>query len=242
VVFDGSYHYRPEDRFSEVYGNTTVGFGELVLQGNVVYGAADNIGSFTLDKWATISSDTTTNRIQANRITINGTVDIASGGTLELAAVGGVEINGTLSFGLMSLTAPDLFAEIMASAFEASSSSSTTGLSVVGDLSFGKNAVLNFYWDDDLELLHDGWSNEYNLFDFISTVGGDLLGLENLTLDFSGFAPDGTVVGSVDWTSGVLSLSYDASSLGDSSAPEPATLAIIGLGLAGLGLARRRRR
>ncbi|MCL2710214.1 MAG: hypothetical protein FWE95_04980, partial [Planctomycetaceae bacterium] len=65
VVFDGSLYSRDLDRHSAIYGNTTVNYGELALKGQAIYGAANNTGTFTLNRNATLSSDATVNRVQA---------------------------------------------------------------------------------------------------------------------------------------------------------------------------------
>ena len=126
-MFDGSDYNRAVDRHSEVYGNTTVGYGTMVMNGSVIYGASNTVGSFTLNEWATLSTDDTTNRIQANQITMKGTVDVATGGTLELAVANGVNFNGTLYTGL------DM---------------NTSGyLDVLGNLTFGKDGfTLQLGW------------------------------------------------------------------------------------------------
>jgi predicted outer membrane repeat protein len=98
VVFDGSdysWDFLGVNRHSAVHGNTTVGHGTLVLQGGVTYGVANNVGSFTLGQNAMLSSAFGDNRIQANQITINGTVDVARG-SLELATADGVIVNGAI--------------------------------------------------------------------------------------------------------------------------------------------------
>ena len=103
VVFDGSDYTRSIDRHSAVYGYTTVGYGTLILNGSVVYGGTKDFGSFTLEQDATLSTDATINRIQANQIMLNGMVDITGSGTLELFAVGSVEFDGiTLTLDLES--------------------------------------------------------------------------------------------------------------------------------------------
>ena len=235
VVFDGSDYTRSVDRFSEVYGNTTVGNGELVLNGSVTYGADKNVGSFTLDENATLTSANGANRIQANQIMMNGTVNIAKGSALELAAAGGVNFNGILSIGLGTLAAPEMFAEMMMfSAFRAAAAPAvSTGLVVEGDLSFGSGAMVSLYWDDATAPT-DGWS-----FDLYSLFSADnVLSLETLFFDMSAF--DAYEGFTWERNDGILTLSYLANG-GEGSVPEPATLAIIGLGLAGLGLARRRK-
>ncbi|MCL2711569.1 MAG: PEP-CTERM sorting domain-containing protein, partial [Planctomycetaceae bacterium] len=101
--------------------------------------------------------------------------------------------------------------------------------SVIGNLTFGEGARLNVSWDDNFDALSDGWSNEYNLFGASSVTDWDNLLFEQSRIDTVGgwFTPT--------WHEGMLTLTYT------SDVPEPATLAIIGLGLAGLGWARRRK-
>ena len=178
------------------------------------YAQNSNYGSFTLGQEATLSSDNTVNRLNASWATINGTVDIANGGTLELVApnASGVNFNGMLYTGL------DM--------------DSSGYLDVIGNLTFGSDAKLNVYWDGNLEGLYDGWEDTYSFFG-----ANSVLDYSNLLFDIS-FGNYEGFTSSWDKITGVLSLSYSDPNV----APEPATLAIIGLGLAGLGLARRRRK
>jgi predicted outer membrane repeat protein len=214
VVFDGSGYSRSVDRFSEVYGDTTVGYGTLALQGNVTYGANETVGSFTLGQWASLDTDDTTNRIQAGQITMNGMVNIAPAGILELATAGGALFNGTLYTGLgMDFSGY---------------------LDVLGDLTFGQDAMMRLYWDDSTDLWYDGWSQEYSLF-----AAYDMYGLENLMLDMSAF--DVYTGLTWDWTDSILTLSYGSGNTNNAT-PEPATLLILGLGAVGAGLASRRRK
>ncbi len=216
VVFDGSDYTRDVDRYSQVL-NTTVGYGELQLRGNVVYGAANDVGTFTLGQWATLLTDASTNKIQANTITVNGNVGINSGGVLELAAAQGVTFNGTMYVGL-------------------GLEDFTSGIiSVLGNLTFGNKAALDLYWGDSVTPL-DGWSQVYDMSDlFLAT--GKTSGWGNFDFNMSSFEETGF---EWTWNGNVLTLSY----LGDdpSTTPEPATLLVLGLGAIGAGFVARRRK
>jgi len=217
VVFDGSL-YKDMDalnRHSAVTGQTSVNYGSLILNGGVTYGASNALG-FTLNDDAKLVTDNSVNRIHGDRITFYGDVEIAKGGTLELIAntanANSVRFYNTMTTGL--------------------GMNSYGSLAVTGNLTFYEDSMLSLYWDDDLDSLYDGWKQEYSFFD----VGGNMSGLANLALDMSDF--DAYEGFSYTWNNsiGMLTLTYN------SEVPEPATLAIIGLGLAGLGWARRRRR
>ena len=127
-------------------------------------------------------------------------------------ANGGVNFNGAMNIGL--------------------DAESSGFMHVLGNLTFSNGAALNLYWDDDFSNLYDGWSNEYSFF----SAGGSVTGLANLALDMSAF--DAYEGFSWDWNDSILTLSYSAS---DTATPEPATLLVLGVGLAGFGLMRRRK-
>ncbi|MCL2709307.1 MAG: PEP-CTERM sorting domain-containing protein, partial [Planctomycetaceae bacterium] len=161
------------------------------------------------------------NRIQANSITMNGLVDVANGGTLELAAASGTYINGTVSLGL---------------GFDPFESVGTFGaISVFGHLTLGNAANVSLYWNDTF-LPTDTWSQDYVMSDLFAATG-TMDGFDGLSFDASSFA-NSMFVASWNDNYSVLTLSYS----GNNEIPEPATLAIVGLGLAGLGWARRWRR
>ncbi len=72
---------------SKVYGNTTIHNGTMQLTNGAVYGAANNIGSFTLGAGATLLADAKTNGAQKNQISA-GTITFDSGSTLAFDLTG----------------------------------------------------------------------------------------------------------------------------------------------------------
>jgi len=213
VMFDGSDYANDgkENRTSAVYGNTTVGYGEMALKGDAIYGAESYVGSFTLGQEATLTSDAAKNSIQANWITMAGTVDIANGGVLELLSDGLVTFNGLLNIAL------DM--------------DSFGFLEVFGNLTFGDDAMLSLAWEGATSFTDD-WSKDYTLF----TASGNLEG--NLLLDMSTFGKEFTgVLNNNVLTLSYTASDTDPSS----TVPEPATLLMFSLGALGAGLAARRR-
>ena len=82
VLFD-KYH-------SDIYGSTTVYGGTMQLTTAAIYGAANNVGSFTLNSGATLLSDVNSNTIQANSIAINAGSILAFDmtGAIKVGAIG----------------------------------------------------------------------------------------------------------------------------------------------------------
>jgi len=166
--------------------------------------------SFVLNGPATLATDATTNKIQA-------ATSIFLYGDVDIAKGGTLALEASNPVRLYGTMTTGLGMDSYGS------------MAVTNNLTFYEDSVLSLYWDDNLASLYDGWSKEYNIFD----VGGSIRD-DGLILDMSAF--DAYEGFSYVWNSniGVLSLSYS------SEVPEPATLAILGLGLAGLGLAKRR--
>jgi hypothetical protein len=114
------------------------------------------------------------------------------------------------------------------------------------DLTYGNIALdlsgLGFIGDDWMSALFAGFSFE-SLFgteniDGITSLSS--FGISGVAEDTFWILNDG-VFASDDWSFTEAGIVYNGDS-GGGDVPEPATLAIIGLGLAGLGLARRRNR
>ena len=193
-------------------GTLTANAGKLNLAGDMTFRGADS--SFTLGRDAMLASGASTNQIQANSITLDGMVYIANGGILQLAADDGVYFGGTLNVGL--------------------GVDSLGSLDVLGNLTFGENAAVSLYGggDEFFASLYDGWS-----FDLFSATG-DVNGIEYLLANWSGCDAN-------EEFNFTFSLAWDAATgiltLSAADVPEPATLVILGLGLAGLGVARRRK-
>ena len=78
ILFD-QYH-------SKLYGDTTVYGGTMQLTNGATYGAANNIGSFTLNNSATLLSDVYSNTIMAN------TIDFETGSILMFDLTGAVKL------------------------------------------------------------------------------------------------------------------------------------------------------
>jgi hypothetical protein len=162
LVFDGSNYVgaaRANDRLSAIHGTTNVGYGTLALRGNVFYGAANQTGTFTLGQNATLTSDTTTNRIQTNAtaagaITINGTVAIGGNGILELATGNAGSVlfnNATLQIDTATRNVLDKFIDVTAGGVAATSRATI-------DVSTGRKARTRYSqqllrWDHSSRIL-----------------------------------------------------------------------------------------
>ncbi|MDR1141961.1 MAG: autotransporter domain-containing protein [Planctomycetaceae bacterium] len=111
VLFDMSAH-SGTNKNSNIYGNTTVHNGTFALNGEAVYGATDNNGTFTLHNTATLLTAGNGNKINTGteNVTLNGTLAFeninSSAAALELntsgnitGSVAAVDIRDTVTSG-----------------------------------------------------------------------------------------------------------------------------------------------
>ncbi|MDR2874740.1 MAG: autotransporter outer membrane beta-barrel domain-containing protein, partial [Methylobacillus sp.] len=88
VIFDGTNYANASDRWSKVYGETTVQAGTFTVRNNAVYGAleaeatgaAAGDSTFTVDQNATLAGGIL-GEVRADKITLNGNLNIAGSAT-----------------------------------------------------------------------------------------------------------------------------------------------------------------
>ncbi len=206
---------------SQVYGNTTVFGGTMQLANGAIYGAANTIGSFTLNADATLLSDTFHNGIQVDTVTLQAGTTLAFDMTGAVdTATAGVTRNLTFS----TSTFVDAAANIDLRNFEGLTTGSTyelvyaTGIThtdktlmVYGEALSGTREAAAFTLStasDTLTLTANGitqqlahWTGQTDSVWNTATGNWDLTGLDPTATD-QFFHGDAVVFGATGYASG----------------------------------------